>query len=160
MADGLVLRPVLETDLPTLFEQRRDRVSNQMAAFTLPDPDNREAFMDHSLKNLHDPKVLWRAILLDGALVGSVAFFEMEGQASLAYWIDRAFWGRGIATRALTLFLQEARERPVYARVVEDNLGSRRVLEKCGFQIRGNARGFANARGHEVTELIFRRDDP
>lgn len=159
MPEPIRLRPVGLPDLQTLFEQQRDPAARHMAAFTLPDPDDRAKFFDHWTKILHDPQVLNRAVLVGDQLVGYVAFFEMEGLASIAYWISRPFWGQGIATQALALFLQEARERPVYARVVEDNIASRRVLEKCGFHLRGTARGFANARGAEVTELILRRDD-
>jgi RimJ/RimL family protein N-acetyltransferase len=43
----------------------------------------------------------------------------------------------------------------MYARVAKDNLGSRRVLEKCGFTISGEAKGFANARGQEIEELLL-----
>jgi RimJ/RimL family protein N-acetyltransferase len=44
--------------------------------------------------------------------------------------------------------------RPIYARVARDNFGSRRVLEKCGFKIIGESKGFANARGEEIEELL------
>lgn len=46
--------------------------------------------------------------------------------------------------------------RPLYARVVKDNLASQRVLQKCGFTICGENKGFANARGKEVEEFIMR----
>jgi RimJ/RimL family protein N-acetyltransferase len=45
--------------------------------------------------------------------------------------------------------------RPIYARVAKDNLGSRRVLEKCGFTVIGESKGFANARGQEIEELLL-----
>ena len=45
--------------------------------------------------------------------------------------------------------------RPIYARVAKDNVGSRRVLEKCGFQVIGESTGYANARGEEVEELLL-----
>ena len=46
--------------------------------------------------------------------------------------------------------------RPMYARVVKDNIASLRVLEKCGFTICGEGKGFAYARGEEVEEFILR----
>ena len=33
-----------------------------------------------------------------------------------------------------------------------------RVLEKCGFRLVGGGTGFANARGEETRELVFRLD--
>jgi RimJ/RimL family protein N-acetyltransferase len=43
----------------------------------------------------------------------------------------------------------------MYARVAKDNLASRRVLEKCGFTVIGEDKGFANARGQEIDELLL-----
>ena len=36
-----------------------------------------------------------------------------------------------------------------------DNVGSRRVLEKCGFRLVGTDRGFAQARSTEIAELVL-----
>ncbi|MGC5327931.1 GNAT family N-acetyltransferase [Brevibacillus sp. SYSU BS000544] len=47
---------------------------------------------------------------------------------------------------------------PLYARAVKDNMASIRVLQKCGFKITGTNKGFANARGEEVEEVILRLD--
>ena len=59
---------------------------------------------------------------------------------------------------ALTALLRSVRTRPLYARAAKDNIASIRVLEKCGFTVSGEDRGFANARDAEVDEFIFRRD--
>ena len=48
--------------------------------------------------------------------------------------------------------------RPLYGRAAADNLGSLRVLEKCGFVRVGSERGFASARGEEIEEVILRLD--
>jgi RimJ/RimL family protein N-acetyltransferase len=61
-----------------------------------------------------------------------------------------------MATWALREFLtHHNKTRPIYARVAKDNLGSRRVLEKCGFTIIGESIGFANARGQEIAEFLL-----
>jgi len=51
--------------------------------------------------------------------------------------------------------LKEWKKRPVYAHAAKDNFGSIRVLQKCGFQIMGYDRNFANARGQEIEEVIL-----
>ncbi|MCA9752253.1 MAG: GNAT family N-acetyltransferase, partial [Gemmatimonadetes bacterium] len=81
-----------------------------------------------------------------------------DGHRELTYWIAREFWGRGIATAAVSAFLHVDRGRPFGARVAEGNAGSERVLEKCGFRRVGTDRGFANARGEDIGETIFRLD--
>ena len=73
----------------------------------------------------------------------------------MSYWIGREFWGKGIATKALAVFLSAVKARPLYARAAKDNIASLRVLEKCGFAITGYERGFANARGEEVEEVVL-----
>jgi RimJ/RimL family protein N-acetyltransferase len=58
------------------------------------------------------------------------------------------------------MFLSVDRCRPLHARVAHDNIGSRRVLEKCGFRVVGTDRGFAEARSAEIEELVLRLDEP
>jgi RimJ/RimL family protein N-acetyltransferase len=65
------------------------------------------------------------------------------------------FWGKGIATAALSRFLDVVTERPLFGRAAADNTASLRVLEKCVFVVTGRGKGFANARGAEVDELIL-----
>jgi RimJ/RimL family protein N-acetyltransferase len=76
----------------------------------------------------------------------------------VSYWLGRPFWGRGIASRALALFLELVQERPLFARAAKDNIASVRVLQKSGFIIKGEDRGFAHARGEEIAELLLRLD--
>jgi RimJ/RimL family protein N-acetyltransferase len=150
----LILRDVVQDDLPVFFDFQLDRDANHMAAFIARDPSDRQAFVAHWNKILADPTTINKTIVCDGQVVGSVSSYEDAGKPEVTYWIGRAYWGQGIATRALSEFLAHVnRARPIYARVAKDNLGSRRVLEKCGFQTIGQSKGFANARGEEIEEL-------
>jgi RimJ/RimL family protein N-acetyltransferase len=143
-------------DLPIFFEQQLDPVANVMAAFTAKDPTNREAFNAHWKRILADPTVMIRTTMVDGQVAGHVSSYEEDGRPEVTYWIDRAYWGKGIATRALTLFLEQVNPaRPLYARAAKDNVGSLRVLSKCGFRVIGADTGFANARGGVIDELIL-----
>jgi RimJ/RimL family protein N-acetyltransferase len=65
-----------------------------------------------------------------------VAWWEGD-RRFLGYWLGRAFWGRGVGTEALTLFLQRESVRPLYADPFAGNTGSVRLLEKCGFRRAG-----------------------
>ena len=58
----------------------------------------------------------------------------------LGYWLGRPYWGRGIGSRALALFLERERNRPLHADPVIGNTGSVRLLEKLGFQRTGTVR--------------------
>jgi len=154
----VALRPVADGDLDALFEQMRDPQGIWMAAFTAEDPDDRGAFDAHMARVRSSPGITMRAVICDGRLAGSIASFGAEGQTEVTYWIDRAQWGKGIATRALVLLLELVPTRPLYARAASDNAGSLRVLQKCGFRAIGTENSFAAGRNEEIEETILRLD--
>jgi RimJ/RimL family protein N-acetyltransferase len=156
----VALRPVNDADFDALFEQMRDPESVRMAAFTAKDPDDRAAFDAHMAKVRASPEATNRVITLDGRLVGSIASFVIDGDTEVTYWIDRSFWGQGIASRALALLLETVHVRPVFARAASDNAGSLKVLQRAGFAIVGTETSFANGRKTEVEETILRLDEP
>ena len=134
------LREVEPGDLPLFFEHQRDPVAVEMVAFT---PRDRAAFDAHWAKILADKTGLIRTIVVaspsqgDSApgehVAGNIVSWNSDGKRELGYWIDQAFWGRGVATAALTAFLRLEQTRPLYAGVAKHNGASLRVLEKCGF---------------------------
>ena len=136
----VTLRATRAGDLDALFQIEQDDVAVHMAAFTPPDPTDRAMFDAHWHRLLSDAGVDARTIRADGDIVGSVARWIDEGTAEITYWVDRAHWGEGIATRAMRLFLEAHAERPVRARVASDNAASIAVLEKLGFDA-GRHRG-------------------
>jgi RimJ/RimL family protein N-acetyltransferase len=152
------LRPVHDSDLPVFYRQLNDPEALRMAAFTPADPADRAAFDAHWRRVLTSSDVP-RTILADGDVVGSAAVYGEPGEREVTYWVDRAYWGRGIATAALRRLLDEVPERPLYARAAADNEGSLRVLLKCGFRGTAMARGFAHARGTEIDEFVLHLED-
>ncbi len=154
----VALRLVTDQDLDALFEQMRDPAAVWMAAFTAPDPADRNAFDAHLARVRSSPDIVLRAVTCDGQLVGSAASFPAGGQTEVTYWIDRAAWSRGIATQALALLLDLIPARPLYARAASDNAGSLRVLQKAGFTAVGTERSFAPGRNQEIEETILRLD--
>ncbi len=104
------------------------------------------------------PDITLRAVLCNGHLAGNIASFASGGQTEVTYWIDRALWGKGIATRALALLLELVPTRPLYARAASDNAGSLRVLQKSGFKAAGTEKSFAAGRNQEIEVAILRLD--
>jgi len=133
-----------------------DSAANYMAAFTAKDPADRNAFTAHWSRLLGDETVIKKTILFEGDVAGQVLSFERFGKREVCYWIGRQYWGKGIATQALSELLDHLKTRPLYARAAKDNIASIRVLEKCGFTISGHDKGFADARGEDVEEVILK----
>jgi RimJ/RimL family protein N-acetyltransferase len=158
MPVAVALRPIEDPDLDALFDQMRDPEAVWMAAFTAEDPNDRNAFDAHMAMVRNSPGITMRAVTHDGQLAGSIASFVIEGQTEVTYWIDRAFWGRGIASRALALLLELVSARPLHARAASDNAGSQGVLQKSGFKVIGTETSFAPGRNAEIEETILRLD--
>jgi RimJ/RimL family protein N-acetyltransferase len=130
MPINVTLREIRAEDLPTLFENQRDKEAVERAVVPAR---NREEFDAHWKKTLADPANLVRAIDAGGALAGFIGSWTGGGERQVGYWLGRSFWGQGIATQALRQLLLLEKQRPLYAHVARGNPGSTRVLEKCGF---------------------------
>jgi RimJ/RimL family protein N-acetyltransferase len=144
---SVVLRDVTVGDLPIFFEHQLDPDATQMAAFPAR---ARDAFMAHWTKILSDETVITKTILFDGCVAGNVVSWQQSGEREVGYWIGKEYWGKDIATQALTEFLSHVTARPHYAHVANHNVASIRVLEKCGFTIWGES-----APGEAVEELVL-----
>ena len=148
------LREVEPGDLPLFFAHQQDAEAAAMAAFPSRD---RAAFDAHWAKTLANPENMVRTIVVESAVsadspadgvasgvspetseqvAGNVCSFTRDGEREVGYWIDRAYWGRGVATAALTAYLRLEQTRPLYAGVAQHNAASIRVLQKCGFTFR------------------------
>jgi RimJ/RimL family protein N-acetyltransferase len=125
-----VLREVVESDLPILYEYECDREAAAMAAFP---PRAHDAFMAHWAKTLANASALTWTVVSDGRVAGNIGCWEDGGRRFVGYWIGREFWGRGLATQALAELLDVVDARPLHAHVAKGNAASIRVLEKCGF---------------------------
>lgn len=160
MSNGIIiLRDVVESDLLVFFEQQLDREANEMDAFTSKDPNDKVAFLDHWKKIRSDNAIVIKTVVIDEDKVAGyvLSYPDLDlGQPEAAYWIGKEYWGKGIATRALSEFLNLQKIRPIFARVVKDNFPSFSVLQKCNFKVVGEGKGFANARGREIEELVLK----
>jgi RimJ/RimL family protein N-acetyltransferase len=150
------LRPTEVADLDTLFEFQLDKEGGYLAAFMPNNHNDKIAYINKFTKLLNDPTVNNQTIVLDNIIVGSIAKFVMQDDTEITYWVDRKYWGQGVATKALKDFLDIETIRPILGRVAFDNFGSQKVLEKCGFIKIGSDKGFANARQTEIEEFIYK----
>ena len=153
MSDEVRLRDTEPDDLPIFYEQQLDGDATRMAAFPARD---RAAFDAHWAMNiLGNLAAVKQTILVDGQVAGNIGSWQQDGQQLLGYWVGREWWGRGVATRALALFVDEVSIRPLYAHVAVHNVGSIRVLDKCGFRRDRVQEAKAPASDDGIKEFIF-----
>lgn len=149
---GVYIRPVKESDLPTFFEYQKQPEANAMAAFPARE---RETFFDHWNKILSSKSCIAMTVVADERVAGNVGSWAQGDQQLIGYWLGREYWGKGVATQMLQMFLDSFIERPLYAYVAKHNAASIRVLEKCGFI---HCEGVSPSLGEsdeEIEELVF-----
>lgn len=147
MTGDVRLRDVEPADLPVFYRHQLDPDATHMAAFAAR---ARADFDAHWATNvLGNPAAVTRTIVADGEVAGYVGSWIQDGARLVGYWIGREHWGRGVATRGLSDFLELVTDRPLHAHVARHNVGSIRVLEKCGFVAE------REGAGDDVAELVF-----
>ncbi|MGI2109473.1 GNAT family N-acetyltransferase [Shewanella frigidimarina] len=136
---NISLHPITEADLDIFFEFENDPIANKMADFV---PRKRKAFNLHwQQKVLANEKAIAQGIWIDDVLVGNVlswintdAAAKSDPQMRLVgYWIGREHWGKGIATKAVEMFLKQFISSPVFAYIDKQNEGSVAVAYANGF---------------------------
>ena len=152
MNHAVSIRNVERDDLPRIYEFQIDPESNRIAVTI---PRSADGFSAHWENALRDPNVTAKAILIGDELVGCISCFKMDRLDSVGYWLDREFWGRGIASKALNLLLTEVSVRPLSARVATSNVASLRVLQKCGFVVEHVQLSPADDRYPECEEALL-----
>lgn len=98
-------------------------------------------WIEHGSKN-----GIIRAVEVDGEFAGCVGAepgqFEYAYAAEVGYWLAEPFWGKGYASKALALLIDEVQNTSeivrLHASVFEGNQTSCKVLEKCGFILEGS----------------------
>lgn len=124
------LRVVHQSDLDIFYHHQAEPAATAMARFPARDYPSH---MQHWQRNLANPDNIHRTILYNGQVAGNIVSFLIDNERYIGYWLGSGFWGKGITTAALLLFLDLVTHRPLYAYVASGNIASRRVLEKCSF---------------------------
>lgn len=117
---------------------------------TFPSPytlDDAHFFIDMSMHRDKNKQSI-KAIVIDDVAVGSVGLLLQDDvsskSAELGYWLGEPFWGKGIMTKAIVETCKNGFENfdivRIYSRPFFENTGSRRALEKAGFEMEGVCR--------------------
>ena len=135
-----------ENDPPESVQALRERFARLEARHS---PDGHEEWLN------------WVIRLPDGKLAGFVqATVRADGSATIAYVLGSAYWGRGIARRAVEMMIAELVRhhgvRRLLATLKRANGRSRRLLERLGFALAGEVEQAAHSLADD--ELLMTRD--
>lgn len=141
--DRLILRRPVFEDAADIFERYSSdpEVTRYLAWPRHRSLDDTHAFLEFSDAEWQrwpaGPYLICQGT--DGSIIGSTGLgFESTDRAATGFVIAKDAWGRGYATEALRAMVQTASGvgvRTLYAMCHPDNHASRRVLEKCDFEL-------------------------
>jgi [ribosomal protein S5]-alanine N-acetyltransferase len=167
--ERVTLRPIREADLPAFISAHQD-IGTRGAFFPLgvvSEPVLRRRFADNGLWDRTEGTLL---IWHDDEIVGHIEFF-----VPVSYWdafelsyqlYGERHAGHGYTTEAVQLLVDyltaTKKQHRIHLVIVPGNAASRRVAEKCGFELEGTARGafFNDGRNHDVLLYSLLRTDP
>jgi len=166
----VTLRPVLASDLDRLYAAHTD-IANRGRFFPLGVQSESDFRRGHAESGFWQREEGMLVILTeDGDIAGHIEFFK-----PVSYWdafelsyqlYDERFAGRGYITEAVQLlvdYLFGAKKfHRIHLVIVPENAASRRIAEKCGFQLEGTVRGafFNDGRNQDVLLYGLLRTDP
>ena len=109
-----------------------------------------------------DPETFF-AIAVGGPAVGGIGFVPQRDvervSAEIGYWLGEPYWGRGIATDALTAVTAHAIRTHGFTRLFAlpfaYNTSSCRVLEKAGYVLEGRLKRSAIKDGTVTDQLQY-----
>ncbi|RTL38664.1 MAG: N-acetyltransferase [Burkholderiales bacterium] len=144
----VVLRAVRPGDLPRWLAYLQQEPVRQHISWRPGSVDDLAEFVESTTLASGARQIRFAiARAADDALVGTVGLHSIVREhrvAEIAYDLDPACWGRGLATAACQAVLAWARTQGLHriqASVLDGNLASARVLQRCQFSQEGLMRG-------------------
>lgn len=142
----------------------RDEVTKYLTWHTHKDISDTVAYISYCLEdynNLHCYR--WAIVLKEtNELIGMIDVVRYhDGEPEIGYMLGDRFWGRGYMTEACreaaAHLLFDEKFKTIYAEADADNIGSNRVLEKCGFHfIRQEQKPCSESKPEVVTVNSYR----
>ena len=114
------------------------------------------------IKSYDDPHFYGWGIVHKGKLIGTIGAYDYDADRSrieIGMSIERASWGQGFATEAVSVVLHYLTEhekiKTVRAWCASDNIGSRKAMEKAGMKMVRSDKEALEINGQTYDKLIF-----
>jgi len=153
--DLVVVRPILSDDIAHWYGYLSVPAVVEHTSWNLRSPAELSPYVEGTEPVTTSSRLrLAIAMRQSGQLVGTVGFHTVSSEnlsAEIAYDLAPAMWGKGIATYACNLLVAWAHAHVglvrVQATVLESNMRSAAVLQRCGFNVEGLLRSYRMVRG-------------
>jgi len=163
MIENISLRAWATSDIDNLVKHANNPNIAKNMTNAFPHPYTQEAGLAFiTMANSKKPLSIF-ALCLNNEAIGGIGMHPQqdihEKCAELGYWLAEPFWGKGIASKAVLKmidfsFLNFDIVR-LYARPFSSNIGSQKVLEKCGFKLEARLKKSIFKNGVYMDELIY-----
>ncbi|MBR3143154.1 MAG: GNAT family N-acetyltransferase [Clostridiales bacterium] len=167
----LLLRQITQEDDKSLLEVLSDEVTCEYLTHNAVNDIESIKRMITGMQRFFDEKqrIRWGiAQKQDNTLIGHCGFFDIDRTnscAEISYCIKRELWGHGIMTEAVDAMLRFGFEdyglNRIVAKVIKDNAGSIKVLQKLGFVQEGLLREslYKNGQYHDLISFSVLRSE-
>ena len=162
-SDRLILRPWKESDAESLYKYAKDPAIGSLAGWP-PHISVQDSL--NVIRTVFAAPETYAVVLKDTEEpVGSIGVMFENGlqqanECEIGYWIGKPFWGKGLMTEAVCRLLQRCFEdlamTAVWAVYYDGNVGSRRVMEKCGFHFHHTEENKTSPLGDVRTEHFMK----
>ncbi|MBC3882212.1 GNAT family N-acetyltransferase [Undibacterium sp. LX40W] len=150
-----VIRPVRTTDLADWYGYLQKEQVKALMSWDVKSPEDLQQFIQSQWHNPQQNQIKWAITdQSQDRLIGTLGFHSIDQQnesCEVAYDLNPNYWNRGIITqvcRKMTAWAhEEIKLRRIAASVMLENQGSRRVLEKSGYNLEGVMRSYRKVRG-------------
>lgn len=163
--ERLILRPWEMTDAAVLFQYASDpRIGPNAGWPPLKDIEESQKIIELILSNwgffaivLKETNEIVGCINI---LIGESSNFEIAAdEGELGFWIGVPHWGKGYVTEAIEEMLDYGFEdlelEKIWCGYFSDNIRSKIVQEKCGFQYQYTLEKVKTLTGDEKTEIVM-----
>jgi len=138
---------ILSVPNPYTIEDSRQFINSNSYIFT-----SRGNHLNYAIRNM------------EGNMIGSIglelnSLLHFKHSGTVAYYVDQAYWGKNVASRALKAFLpwciENYRFKRLTAHVFSDNPASEKVLQKCGFSFEATLKKFYLKDGEYIDTKFY-----
>ena len=147
--DRLLLRKIEKEDAKTIYNNwaKDQEVTKYLTWYPHKNVEQTEKIVDAWIEEYKDPKTHRFGIVLkeSNELIGMIDVVNyIDDCPEIGYVLSKNYWGKGLMTEVCTKFTEYLFAQgfnKIIIKANKDNLGSNKVIQKCGFKFTHESTG-------------------